>query len=453
MNHTITPQSDGWTAFIRRHGWVILFALFLVTRGGLFLAIRPWDEGRRATHFLVSDAAEYYWTARNMLAGHNYSSSPAPPYPSDATRTPLYPLFLATIIRGIGDSVAVVVLMQMLLQLGTIALVYAGARRLFSDVTAFCLALYCVLDPVYAVMSGVVYSETLHQVFNVVFAYALVRGVRGGFTVAGAVCIGLFFGLGLLTRPFALYLAPMVLFVIIASERTLGALGKSAVAAACALVVLFPWLHRNAEVFGTWSMSSVDGTSLQKFYMAPFLAAREGLSLEAARARLATETPEFGNPFERGAFIKRQTVEIIRRHPLQYAVFHLTSAWPALTGSNSEALEYLLSAQGVAGRNGDERPPPRQLWRFALIGGNLALLAALYGSFALGLWRLFRDRQWLQLLLLASALAYLPAITGPMSSSRYRLGVVPFLLYGAGVGLQWVEQRDRGRSGELSCVA
>ena len=452
MNPAITPQPNGWTAFVRRRGWIIILALFLVTRGALFVGIRPWDEARRGTHFLVSDAAGYYWTARNLLAGHNYSSSPDEPYAPDALRTPLYPLFLAAIIKGVGDSVAVVVLLQMLLQLGTIALIYVAARRLFTELTAFCLALYCVLDPVYAIMSGVLYSETLHQLFNMLFAYLLFRGLRDGFTVTRACAIGLFFGLGLLTRPFAMYFFPLVLFVIIASERTVAAVGKSALVTAIVLALLFPWLHRNAVVFGTWSMSEVDAPSLQKFYMAPFLAAREGLSLDEARARLAAETPRFQNPFERAAFIKRQTVDIIRQHPFAYAVFHVTSAWPALSGSNSEALQYLLTAQGLAGRT-DERQPPQQAWRFVLIGGNLVLLAALYGLFGFGLWRLFTQRKWLLLFLLVTALAYLPAITGPMSSSRYRLGILPFLLYGAGVGLQSIEGLARRRATELSCAA
>jgi hypothetical protein len=416
---------------------LLLLALFVVTRGALFLALRPWEPPRRATHFLVSDAAEYYWTAHNLLTHSTHSSEPADPPRPDAVRTPGYPLFLAALLATAGDSISAMVLAQILLQAVTLALIYLGTTRLFSQWAAFWVTFYCVLDPVYLGMAGWLYSETLYQLGNVVLVYLLVVGLRYGFSWRSAAAVGACAGLGLLIRPFALYFIPVVALTVVAADRSIGrGFAKGAVMLACVIALILPWAARNRVRLGAWSLSTVEGTSLQQFYVAPFLAWRQGISLHHARAELAAATPVFENPFERVAFIKRQTAAVITAHPLEYAVFHFTSAWPALTGANSEALAAALSAAGPT-----KAMTPGPAWlRDPLIAANVALLASLYALFGLGLMTLWQRGERGFALLLAAGVVYLPLVTGPMSSSRYRLAIVPFLLAGAAVAIERLRQ-------------
>lgn len=418
--------------------------MFVLTRATFFVGIRPWDEKRHYTHFVQSDGAEYYWTARNLLDGRGYSDVPRAPYPPAASRTPLYPLFLAATIKTLGDGVAKIVELQMAIQALTIALIYVGSRLLFTPFTAFWLTALCILDPVYLVMSGLLYTETLYQVINVVFAYLLVRGLRDGFSVVRASLMALCLGLCLLTRPFMLYYLPVVALLVCLSEATLGGgARKAALVLALVFAVLAPWLYRNGRVFGTWSMSSVDGASVRSFMIAPFLAEREGRPLEEVRARLAAETPPSKNPFDGANFAKRQALDVIRAHPVEYVRFHFSSTLPMLVGANSEGLAFLLSPYGAGSPNRQAPPPPpeRAYLGRVVVAANLLLLAALYTTFVVGVWTLWERREFLLVVLLVSVVLYLVGMTGPMSSSRYRLNIVPFLLFGAGVGIQRLEAR------------
>ena len=77
----------------------------------------------------------------------------------------------------------------------------------------------------------------------------------------------------------------------------------------------------------------------------------------------------------------------------------------------------------------------------SIIVANLLLLAVLYFFFTIGLFRLWRERKIALLLVLLASVFYFIAVIGPAPNSRYRLSFIPFILYGAGVGLDKLEFR------------
>jgi len=441
-----SPFRWGFKELLHSYGLWILLVIFIVTRLFLFIGAKPWEEERKYTHFVFSDAGYYYQTAINLLEGHGHSSSPQEPYTPSAKRTPGYPIFLSIIMLVFGKSVTWIVACQMMLQLITLILVYLGTHKLFSSITAFWLTLYCTLDPVYLSMSAYLYSETLYQFVNVILVYLLIRGISTGFGLSRIMAIAVLFGLGLLTRPIGLYFLPLILLTIAFREKKITPiLLKGALIVACILLVLSPWLIRNHFVFGRWSLSSITGTHLYYFFGASFLAMKEGIPAEKVRARLRSQTPHFTNPFERSDYLTNEAFRVIKESPLQYTLYHFTSVWPVFVNANTRALSHLMDWTEIGSPFDDTTK--RDIRAKSILAANLIMQAILYTFFIIGIWRLWEQRQFPMILLILGGIFYFLGVIGPEASSRYRLSFVPFLLFGAGVGMQsveWLRNRELG---------
>lgn len=426
--------------WLRRRGTTLLVVLFLLTRGALLLAAQPWDQERKFTQFIYSDAEYYYHAAVNLLDGHGFSASKQAPYSPATTRPPLYSLFLAAFMAIFGRSITGIVLGQALLQALTLSLIYYGAKRLFSRGVAFWLTLYSILDPVLLAMCGYLYSETLYYLLHVVMVFLLLAGAASGFGFGRVFAIALLLGLGLLARPIGLFFVPvMILVLALSTRRVPSAVGKSAVLLVTIVAVIAPWLVRNHRLSGHWSMSTIQGQHVFYLYVAPFLAAREKIPTDAMKERLqATEPHDFPDAFARSDYLMDQAVAEIKRHPLAYTFYHFAHAAPVLVGANSGAMAALVgwdhsSWPALGGRD---------IRSLLLFSANLLLLAVLYGSFTYGVWRLWVERRLLLLFITLAGIAYFLWVIGPEASSRYRLSLLPFVLFGAGYGLHSLQVRS-----------
>ena len=189
--------SDVETARVRKAG-TRLPALAGVV--GIALAFRLWtlDEFPRQ---LLGDAFQNWHIAWNLLQGHGYSHSLAPPYVADCCRTPGYPLFVAALFRIAGPSCGFVYRAQIVLDTLTTLLVFRLARGFGLRRGALAAALLYASSPLASAFTGQLLSETL----STFLLTALAVTARGGLASlrgdARAATGGLLAGAAVLARP------------------------------------------------------------------------------------------------------------------------------------------------------------------------------------------------------------------------------------------------------------
>src|SRR5437870_3657297 len=104
----------------------------------LFVLYYPWAP---------DDVPRYQQLARNMLAGHGFSSSATPPYRPDMFRTPVFPLFVAVLYASFGVTDVPVHVMQAAIGALTCCVIYVLARRFFPPSTALLAAMLNAFYP------------------------------------------------------------------------------------------------------------------------------------------------------------------------------------------------------------------------------------------------------------------------------------------------------------------
>lgn len=208
-----------------------ILLLGLALRVGLFYS---------APRLILGDAYHHVNLALNMVRGHGFSHSPAPPFYPDAQRAPLLPACLAALI-ALGGTPVVTMLFQSLLDLGTGLILYGRLKRYSLSWATLALALY-LLAPYPAFFPSMELTECLAVFF---FTLTLERCWR----LYEAPGPGNAFWLGLsaaflaLSRPAMLPIA-FLLILGVARRRHL------VLALATTVVLLLPWSARNASIPG-----------------------------------------------------------------------------------------------------------------------------------------------------------------------------------------------------------
>jgi len=197
------------------------------------------------------DAERYEALAMNLLNGHGYSASPAPPYTPDVQRTPLYPAFLALVFGLCGQSETAARLANAILGTLICLLIYKLSRRLFDETTALISALLCALYPFTIYYAGVVGMETFLALLMVVATYTFISSFQDdrltSFMLSGALV-----GLVNLCRPFMLFFPLFFLGAIVLTHRSIRAVCKRFVAFFVPLLLVAgPWYVRNTLLFGS----------------------------------------------------------------------------------------------------------------------------------------------------------------------------------------------------------
>jgi 4-amino-4-deoxy-L-arabinose transferase-like glycosyltransferase len=221
--------------------WPLLFGLVL--RVTLALTM-PLDSR------VTGDTPDYLDLARNLLAGHGYSTSAEAPYLPSIARPPSYPLFIALVWGLVGESLLALSVAQLVLDTLTTGLLYALARRRLGPKIALTAAWLHAALPFTAGTSIQYMSEPLAMALVVFAAYAQTRAVEE--SLLWAALSGLAWGAAFLARP---YLGPLIVVAAAVlwleirrsdrAQKLRGALAFVAVGVGSALVAT-PWVLRNA---------------------------------------------------------------------------------------------------------------------------------------------------------------------------------------------------------------
>lgn len=244
---------------------------------------------------LHGDEGYYVRAARSLAAGEGYPG---------ALRPPGYPLFVATALVVGGGSLRVARVAQIAVALVGIAALFALVRRRFGTRAAVLSSLLCALHPTLVFYSHVFWSETLVTTLLLLVFLCLDRfdASRRDAWLAGA---GAALGAAVLTRDMLLFFVPVVVawtwLVPCASVRA--GVRRTALVAVPVLLVVAPWMARNAALLGSPTLSTNSWYPIAVGNLIPrdrilgmgeenraFVPAYDALPTELDRAAFARET-------------------------------------------------------------------------------------------------------------------------------------------------------------------
>lgn len=222
---------------------LLIATLVIIGSRVLFLSFARLPE-------LSGDALAYHHLARSLLAGRGYTNLTGDPH---IWYMPGYPLFVAGIYGLVGENLLAVWVVQGALVGLSAALVHETARRLFGSRAALAALLLIALWPAWLTYPTSLNGETLLLVLVSLFVWVVARDVptnprarMGWAATAGALA-----GLLALVKPDFALLVPLPAIVASCQKMSLRrAVGLAAIGAAVFVLVLTPWVARNAIVFG-----------------------------------------------------------------------------------------------------------------------------------------------------------------------------------------------------------
>ena len=324
---------------------LLIIFLALVVRFSVFPFVAPHKERM----FTMLDSYEYDGMAMSLVEnGRFYQSEPAFYFPSryrtplfevrtptDAFRTPVYPLFLAGIYSVFGHKPNVAIIFQLILSSLTCILVYYIGEVFIRRGVGFIAGLLLALDFPTAIYGNLIMTDMLFTFLFLASIYFILKFFREG-KRKHLIYSAILLGAAALCRQVILYFAfVMVLSFIVVYRRSIvkGLLNY------CIYILIFlaavsPWAIRNYIVYDSLSLSISKGSNLF-FYNAAYLEARKrgGYdNLEIIRREMQEETNEIfaerdiTSPFEKSKLYQKLAVERILADAGLYAKMHLIGA-------------------------------------------------------------------------------------------------------------------------------
>jgi 4-amino-4-deoxy-L-arabinose transferase-like glycosyltransferase len=439
----IAPDAAPRRRLLERPDRPVALALGLIALIGF--AVRAWA----ATHPVVNpgpDADAYASLARDLFEHHTYG---APGQASTSDWSPGAPLLFGAvywITGGVHPEAARIVVAL----LGTVMVVFTFliGRRVGGRWAGLVAALLVATYPTYIENNGQLLSEPV-AAFLLTGAllgmlWAAERGRVWAWTVPG-----LTLGALILTRPE--YQAIAVVFAALVAWR-LGreadwrrALAAVAVLAACAAVVVLPWMARNHATVGQWTVSTGGGKALfvatflpgdgrqvptKRELMRRFLGAKDPITTPELKAqpmtplldRVARKYPDMPRDKALGRIGKENLRKYLSEQPLAYLRMSAAKFWNIFNRGSS---------------------PYMRDWGWVAYHRALLLLAV--AGFAVLVLR--PTTRWAALLL-ASPIACIAVLgTILLAVPRRQVPLIPLACVFAGVavvqGVGWVRARRR----------
>lgn len=270
----------------RKLWWIFLLAV--AVRGLFAFIIYAQSDGSFLTPFHGFDG--YYEISQNLLAGNGFSPLTTPPFLPDAERTPLYPLFMATLV-SVFRSYYAVLIAQILLGGLIPLLAYRIALQMFTNERiATIVALILALEPLTIYLSTILVSETLFTVLflaSVTLFFDYLKEPRGRLL---AYATGLL-ALATLARPTTEYLPLLFLLAICWTLRRewRRAVRHSLVVSVVFLLLLSPWLVHNLLFLHRAVLTTQQETIFSAYFIPSVIALEEHRSFDDTRQHPDTE--------------------------------------------------------------------------------------------------------------------------------------------------------------------
>lgn len=263
--------------------------------------------------FASVDAREYFQLARNLIEHGAFSMASEAPFSPDFWRVPGYPLFIAGLFALLPREPITPLIAHHLLSICNPLLLYWITRRRLGTGRAMLLSLAFACEPYRLFYANWLLATTLFTTILLacwLFASRLFEVNARSRPIVAAV-LGLLCGLAVLVRPIAL-LIPLFLTLLalipwiggrpggaqqttgkqspMPSAENGGRLRAALILAACCAMVVTPWLIRNRVLAGHWALSNQSGIVLAYFKATEVVLWNEGRS--ALRFRETSLNPD-----------------------------------------------------------------------------------------------------------------------------------------------------------------
>ncbi len=364
---------------------------------------------------------EYDAIATSILQGEGFTYQHfGVPYRS--ITAPFYPYVCAAVYAVSGGSPTPLLFLQMAAGAANAVLIARLAERLFGFRAGLASGLLVAVHPGLIVYSALkVHSLTFDALWFSVVVWQVIR-LREEPTLARSVWAGLAIGASMLSRPTGLlfFLVPAGwLIVMTPSDQRRKALARAAVMGVCALLVIAPWLIRNALVYHRLEFVQ----NAEVFWRGNNPHATGHSYIDAQRPVMDTLSPvervaftQLPDEDAQARWFTRQALAFIREDPGRFVALTMAKFWSFWWFSPQSGVLY-----------------PRW-WRYGYqlfyVGLLCLTLLAVQRIVACGSGPQ-RSASWLILLLLVSVSVFqsLCYVEG-----RHRWGVEPLMLLWAGAG-------------------
>lgn len=386
------------------------------------------------------DSPLYLNLAENLLERASFERTTAlnsleNPWSVEIFRTPGYPLFLAVVFGLFGPSLMILVLLQIVMDLGIVAMCYLLAKRIMHPTGAALASLLFAFDVPHIVQSNMVMSDIL---FTFVLSLALFwLSTKRFWSLKSGSSLGLLITVAALIRPVGFFVG-----VIAAVYLWFTGQPKRAAMAVLIAALLFPvaWTFRNGAAVGVYTPSSAFSFNVYLLSAGKLKARGEGIARHEATRRLGDKAlsrlaeeghgrwhailREVGSPayrknldqipIEVAASLAEMMFAGERRHLLR--IFgsergHLTQ--PSISESKRSFSAVWAYLKGIG-------------WaEVSVIVAQLLWNVLLWIGFTRGLWRLYQARQYPFMLLSIGVIGYILGASIIVATARMR---IPFAL-------------------------
>jgi 4-amino-4-deoxy-L-arabinose transferase-like glycosyltransferase len=288
-----------------------------------------------------------------LLQTGTFSTSPENLEPQ-TVRTPGYPIFLALVFGLVGENQTVVLAVQILFSLGTIAIVYRIGCELWNSKIGLIAAILLAFDMNSIGFSLILLTETLFTFFLSAFLAAIAYFLDLGAPVvenrkkhlAAAFLAGLFLSVATHIRPITYYLIPVMLAVWIIwglfkkwDRRPLIA---SWLAFSVPIFLLVGgWQVRNYIQTGSSQFSAIESINMINYRAAMVISERDGISRDEAIHEITEEYHLDQNPGWNETW-RKVGIGILLENPAISLKQYVQSLADIFIGPGSETLANLV---------------------------------------------------------------------------------------------------------------
>gem|GEM_PF-5622145 len=323
---------------------VTIFAVALIAR----IAVALWmyvSHGFDAQVFEFGDSTRYLAVAKNLLAGHGYSSAFEPPFAPDNYRTPGYPFFLLPWLAAFRSYLPAVATQ---IAIGALVPVFAyliGLRLSLPRRAVIFAAYWNALFPATIVWGVSVITESLFTALFLAGFLVFLRWLGSPRSLRLAAVFAVVWGVAGLVRPVMEPLLAVALVTLLVSARKewKKTLAAAAIAVAVYVAVMSPWLVWNRLQFGKWESTSLAWMNIQITYASGIRAMRDGTPWETAHVKVEEEmaakyglTEEVRMQPRSQELLKRLAIEAISAAPREAATI-LASSFASFMTHDSTA--------------------------------------------------------------------------------------------------------------------
>lgn len=444
---------------------IILVLIALATRLALFVAVAPWDQQVRDQRILYKDASVYHRTALDIVKHQQFSMPPV--------RTPLYPLFIASLYTLFGERPWIVLLAQIVIDTFSCALLFIFLTHLIDIRTGFSASLFYALDPFLILYCSQLMSEILFVFMCVTGLYFFSNATRFNFEKGASrnICLSsVSFGIATLVRPISQFV-PLVfiLSIILLLRRNFRKVIKlSFLHLITFVIIVAPWAIRNYVAYGSLSLSTSGAYNLLILDVMPIVMEKSNLDAESAKSALLAKAnglmseeglnPNEINDFEKAKYWQRVALGYIKSYPYAFLKHYSlgilrmfgslnTSGYSHTLGLRAE--RFVLDMKDYPNVFASIRAFFQKKNTAELIIGaiNGIYLVISYFFLTVGLLTFWRKPRKPLLVFCLLMIFYFVVLTGPAGVARFKLPTVPFYLPFIGIGAIAFLKKIKGKEG------